>query len=337
MSFHDNFPRTADIFKISAAFTAAAVIAATAGCSPAERRTVSRSRMMMDTLVEIKTPSGTTENIIDAAFEEIARVDKKYSVYGGGETMTALNAADGGFGAAGVILDDETCFLMEFALRISSMSSGALDPAVGTLSRLWRDAEKRPPSADKIAAAIAQSGTGRIKIADGKLYKKRETLLDFGAFAKGYAVDKAVEKMKSAGAQAGLVNAGGDIRVFGPRTWNIAVKHPRKESEFLGVLSIRDKAVATSGDYERFKELGGRKYHHIIDPFTGYPAEGVISVSVLADDCITADALSTAVFVLGVERGIALIEKIESAECVIVDKLGGIHKTSGLATTTFTY
>jgi len=333
--------RIANIFKMPAALTAAAIIVAAAGCSPAERRTErraeSRSRLMMDTLVEIKTSARSREHIFDAAFDEIGRIEKKYSVYGGGAAMTAINTLDGRTDAAGAILDDETRFLLDFALRISSFSSGALDPAVGALSRLWRDAETQPPPADRIAAARLLSGIGRIKIVDGKLYKKAGALLDFGAFAKGYAVDKAVEKMKSAGAKEGIVNAGGDIRVFGQRTWNIAVKHPRKESEFLGVIPLRDKAVATSGDYERFRELDGRRYHHIIDPFTGFPAEGVISVSIIADDCLTADALSTAVFVLGAKRGIALIEKIEGAECVIVDKRGGIHKTAGLKTIPFTY
>lgn len=329
--------RIANIFKISAALTAAAIIASTAGCSPAERRAESRSRLMMDTLVEIKTSAGSRANIFDAAFDEIGRIEKKYSAYGGGTAMTAINTLEAETGAAGLALDDETRFLLDFALRISSFSSGALDPAVGALSRLWRDAETQPPPADRIAAARARSGTGRIKIVDGKLYKKAGAMLDFGAFAKGYAVDKAVEKMKSAGAKEGLVNAGGDMRVFGQRTWNIAVKHPRKDAEFLGAIPLRDKAVATSGDYERFRELDGRRYHHIIDPFTGFPADGVISVSIIADDCLTADALSTAVFVLGAKRGIALIERIEGAEGVIVDKRGGIHKTAGLKTIPFTY
>lgn len=321
--------------KIRALATAAAVAVAimAAGCSIRERKIESRERLMMDTLVEIKAPEGTDEKIFEAAFLEMKRIDQKYAAYSRGSTIYKINSAQ-----SPQRLDGETLYLLEFALKISSRSLGAMDPALGRLSRLWKKADTQVPTRENIAAARSKSGISRIKLDGNFLTKKSGTLLDFGAFAKGYAVDRAAEAMMAAGVSEGLVNAGGDIRVFGAgKDWKIAVKHPRKSSEFLGVIPLRDRAVATSGDYERFKEINGVRYHHIINPSTGYPARGMISATVIARDCITADALSTAVFVLGVDEGLKLVAATEGAQCVIVDERGGIHKTSGLENIRFIY
>ncbi|MDI6757550.1 MAG: FAD:protein FMN transferase [Endomicrobiia bacterium] len=314
------------------AVAAVAVTITAAGCSIRERKIESRQRLMMDTLVEIKAPEGTDEKIFDASFLEMKRIDQKYAPYSRGSTIYKINSAQ-----SPQRLDGETLYLIKFALKISSRSLETMDPALGALSRLWRKAGEQVPTAKNIAAARAASGVSRINLDGNFLTKEPGIILDFGAFVKGYAVDRAIEEMMALGAAEGLVNAGGDIRVFGKRTWKIAVKHPRKSSEFLGVIPLRDKAAATSGDYERFKEINGVRYHHIINPSTGKPARGVISATVIADDCITADALSTAVFVLGVDKGLKLVDGTPGAQCVIVDERGGIHKTSGLKNIRFTY
>ena len=150
--------------------------------------------------------------------------------------------------------------------------------------------------------------------------------MDLGAIAKGYALDRAADKIRSFGIESALINAGGDIVAFGTREpgkpWRIGIQDPRNPSGIIAVAEINDRAVVTSGDYERFFMEGDKRYHHILDPQTGYPAQGVQSVTIVAPDGVTADALSTAVFVLGKRKGLDLVEAMPDVACLIVDSEG---------------
>ena len=159
--------------------------------------------------------------------------------------------------------------------------------------------------------------------------------LDLGGVAKGYAVDEAVRVLKEGGIRSGIVNAGGDLRSFGlkpgGKRWKIGVQHPENPQEMSGVLEVGEISVATSGDYQRYFEVDDIRYHHILDPATGYPARsGLKGTTVFAPDCATADALATAAFVLGPVKGIELLQKWEGAEGVLITEDGTILTTSGI-------
>jgi thiamine biosynthesis lipoprotein len=157
--------------------------------------------------------------------------------------------------------------------------------------------------------------------------------IDLGAIAKGYAVDRAFELLQSLGYKNVLVNAGGDLRVGGLKNkqlWSIGIQHPRESKNFLARISVSDMAVATSGDYERFFIYEGKRYHHIFNPQNGFPTDDCQSVTVLCKEGMMADALATAVFVLGPEKGYTLCQKLEGVDCLIVDKEGKIIFSPGL-------
>jgi thiamine biosynthesis lipoprotein len=157
--------------------------------------------------------------------------------------------------------------------------------------------------------------------------------IDLGGIAKGYAVDRAFDLLRNLGYRNLIVNAGGDLRVGGSKLnqpWSIGVQHPRESQKILARISVSDGAMATSGDYEKYFIHQGKRYHHIVNPKDGFPAEACQSVTFLHKDGMTADALATAVFVLGPEKGYALCQKIEGADCLIVDREGKTVFSPGL-------
>lgn len=147
--------------------------------------------------------------------------------------------------------------------------------------------------------------------------------VDLGGIAKGLIINRGVDVLREAGIQSGIIEAGGDLRIFGNHPvrekWNIAIRHPRSdEGAFFGVLATDETGIATTGDYERYFYNDGKRYHHILDPQTGYPAEGCISVTVVAESALLADAYATAVFVLGIDEGMALIDRLPSVDGIII-------------------
>lgn len=163
--------------------------------------------------------------------------------------------------------------------------------------------------------------------------RKMGMAIDLGGIAKGYAVDRAFELLKSLGYRNLVVNAGGDLRVGGSKPdgpWSIGIQHPRDPGKIMARISVSDTAVATSGDYEKFFIHQGKRYHHILNPKTGFPAEGCQSVTILAKDATTADALATALFALGPEKGYALCRRLEGVDCLIVDREGNAAVSPGL-------
>ncbi len=157
--------------------------------------------------------------------------------------------------------------------------------------------------------------------------------IDLGGFAKGHAVDNAVAILRRRGIAHAMVSAGGDSRVIGDRRgrpWSIGVRDPRRAGKVVAMLPLEDVSISTSGDYERYFDADGVRFHHLIDPSTGKSPSGIQSVTILADDGLTSEALSKIVFVLGVERGMALVESQQGVDAVVVDAAGALHFSSGL-------
>jgi thiamine biosynthesis lipoprotein len=248
---------------------------------------------------------------------------------------TALDRINRNAGIGPVKTPEELLDVLERARYYAELSGGAFDPTVGPLVRLWGIGGESPrvPAAAEIQEALSLADWRDLVIdraAGTAFLRRRGQSLDMGAIAKGYAADRAAAILgdKAAGPLRGkrraIIDLGGNILVLGERqgrkNWRIGIQDPLRERGIhLGVLEIKDKSVVTSGVYERAFEEGGRRYHHILSTADGYPVwNGLLSVTIIADRSIDADALSTAVFALGLEKGLALIETLPNTEAVFV-------------------
>ncbi len=211
--------------------------------------------------------------------------------------------------------------------EISEKTKGKFDLSVGALSGLWKIGEEgeRIPEKSEIEKALQTVGNDKIEIKESTIYLKDGAQLDLGAIGKGFACDLVENYLKSTGVEGAVVSVGGSIVAYGSfnksgDSWKIAIAHPRDEKSYIGIISIKSGFVSTSGDYERYFEKDGKRYHHILDATTGYPAESdLISVTVVAESGILSDALSTACFLLGKEKGAELLNDYGAAG-IFVDK-----------------
>lgn len=299
---------------------------------------VVRREYLLGTLVEIRAWGHGADDAITAAFQEIARIDRLMGRHKGGELERVNQEAHG----RPVRVSAELFALLEEAGKYKELTSGKFDITLGKLIDLWgfgdndeREPEHPPPQTE--IEALLHDRWLKLDGENRTVELGPSAELDLGGIAKGYAVDRAIAVLKEHGVEAALVNAGGDIRVYGGRPgflhrrpFRIAIQHPRAEDKILGVVELSDKAIATSGDYERYFIHNGVRYHHILDPDIGRPAQGCISVTVIAPTATEADALATGVFVLGPERGLKLLNELPEAEGIIVDPEGKIYKSAGL-------
>ncbi len=302
--------------------------------APGGERQLVRTALIMGTLVELKV-FGTNEDELErataAAFAEMRRVEALLTSYRPESEISRLSRAAGPF-----IVSEETAALLQRGQLLARQTGGAFDLTLGQLKQVWGIESDRPlvPSQAELQAALTAIGPEALQI-EGRSVSKRsaELQVELGGIAKGYAVDRVLEMLRQAGVTSAAVNAGGDIGLLGAKQgqpWRIAIQHPRKTGELLTVLPLVNRAVVTSGDYERYFERNGIRYHHIFDPRTGSPARGCQSVTVVAADAATADALATAAFVLGPQQGLRLLERLPEVEGLLVGRDGGIFQTSGL-------
>jgi len=302
-----------------------------AGCGDA--KLYRRSVFYMGTTAEFCVyPAGVGAcNIREACDEAEARIAALEEIFSIFKPSSVLSSINGAREKARCPAPKEVLRLLERSREYSALTEGAFDATVWPLSEIWgfgarRREDERAPGAMEIKEALSHVGDGKI-IPDRKngelIFNDPLAGLDFGGVAKGYAADEAAAIFKRRGIGNVLVNIGGDLYCAGTRPgadgWAIGIRDPEDRRETLAVLRLRDKAVATSGDYENFYIRGGRRYGHIIDPRTGDVARGgIASVTIVADDCATADALATAVFVLGEDKAAGLIETLAGVECFIV-------------------
>ncbi len=251
------------------------------------------------------------------AIEEFRRLDQKYDPYRPGSILYKINHS-----STWTEVDEETLGLIKAAIGFAKSTEGAFDPALGRIIRLWgfdefsskNASELHVPSDYEIERELKRSGYDKIVIdsKNSRVYMKDGAWIDLGGMVKGYALERAYKKIKAVDKNAtGFIDAGGDIRIIGPKfgtsCWTIGIKNPRGEG-IVDMIYLKEGAVATSGDYERYFIIDGVRYHHIMDPKTGKPARGVWSVTVVAKDAVTADVLSTAGFVLGKDYRFVLLK-----------------------------
>ncbi|MBQ6540587.1 MAG: FAD:protein FMN transferase [Oscillospiraceae bacterium] len=273
------------------------------------KRTANRDIFAMDTVMNLTCTGENTEEALDAAEVEIRRLDKLLSTGRQDSEITILNHTGSG------VLSSDSMAMVQKALEIYETTDGAFDITVYPLMELWdfTDGEFKVPAPDELAEALELTGsdkvdyspkTGRIVLSDGQG-------IDLGGIAKGYASDRLKEIFREYGVENGTISLGGNVQFYGKKAdgtpWRCAIKNPFRpnENNYLGIVETDDRAVVTSGAYERYFTEDGKKYHHILDPKTGYSADnGLVSVTIVSKSGILADALSTACYVMGLDRSV---------------------------------
>lgn len=251
--------------------------------------------------------------VLDEVESEIHRLDHKYSHYKKDSYVTRLQV--GARQPGGVAVDAETAALLDYANTQFKLSDGLFDVTAGGLTRLWRGRTELPSPAS-LKDTLAHTGWERLKWRDGRLELPVGMQLELGGVVKEYAADRAALFLKRAGIKSAFVELGGDIHVTGPhpegRPWSMGIRSPEcagsgADEAFAGI-PVYSGGLATSGDYERYTEINGKRYHHIINPKTGWPVESFRSVSVHAPTCLLAGSISTMAILMGVKEGLALLE-----------------------------
>jgi thiamine biosynthesis lipoprotein len=298
------------------------------------------NRIVMDTTctITVLSPSREkAEEAVEAAFGKIEELEKLLNYFSYESEITKINRSAG---IAPVKVSSQTLEIVKKAVDIAEYTNGAYDPTIGPVIKLWgfssQSAAPSIPPENKIREAIKLVNYKKIHIDISKseiFLEEKGMEIDLGGIAKGYAADMAVEVIKSKGIKTALVAVAGDIKGFGLKPngqpWNIGIQNPKTEEDVFATLHLKDTSISTSGDYQRFFVKDGQRYHHILDPETGYPASGIISISVIAPDGFMADGLSTGIFVLGPEKGIKLLESL-GLSGLIVDSSSEIAVTKDL-------
>ncbi|THB69539.1 MAG: FAD:protein FMN transferase [Gammaproteobacteria bacterium] len=272
------------------------------------------------------------ELAIKKVIEEFKRIENQFSPYISTSEISVLNNT--AFNNT-VKVSDETARLIRFASGISQLSEGAFDITYASVGQLYDFRNQSAPSAEQLAKAKYGIGFNNLELYENNTvsFKNRYTKISFGGFAKGYAVKQAIEILKGYGISNALVTAGGDSMVIGTKNgnpWRTGIKAPRGQLRAVYTFNLTDKAISTSGDYERYFIDGeGDHVHHIVNPATGNSASDVQSVTVIGNDPTFTDALSTAMFVLGAKRSMVLAEGIDHVEALVIDKAGDFHISTG--------
>lgn len=278
----------------------------------------------------------TANKHIDTAVAEIVRIEKLISSWDENSQTTKINT---NAGIKAVEVDPELFNLIERAVHISKLTDGAFDITYASMDKIWKfdGSMSQIPSEKEIKASVAKVGYENILLdkANSSVFLKLKGMkIGFGAIGKGYAADKTKELLISKGVSAGIINASGDMNTWGKQAngkeWKVAITNPMNKNKVFALLPISNGAVVTSGNYEKFVDLNGKRYTHIIDPRTGYPSSGIISVTVFATKAELADALATSVFVMGVESGLDRINQLPQIECIIIDENGNIFKSENI-------
>jgi thiamine biosynthesis lipoprotein len=300
------------------------------GCSG--KASYKKSALLMGTFVEIQAvpPRGMSEEslqqALEGAFREIRKVEKVFSLYDAGSELRQLHVhgVDRPYKVSHAFVA-----VLKKAFEYHHLTQGAFDISIAPLAEFWRDAATSGRMPEDAALAPIRDLVGMERVIldeeNGTVALPAGMKLDFGGLAKGYAVDTSIAGLRHNGITTAVVSAGGDMYCLGNGLdgvgWRIGIRHPEERSDYVATLILRDRAVATSGSYERYYRVNDTTFSHIIDPHTGMPlVDPPASVTVVADDCSTADALATAVYVLGSEKGIELLDSLPYAEGVIISK-----------------
>jgi len=298
---------------------------------------VRAARPLMGTIFQLSiwAPPGKQPQAAEALQEAFRLVETIQSRVSSWDKASDTSAVNQNAGQGSVRVGSELIDLLGKSLTLARQTEGAFDITGGPLFELWKQTRKTAtlPTDEQIRRCLEIIGHEKVVLSGDRVELAAPGMrIDFGAIGKGYAADRVAELLQSRGFENYIIDAGGDVLVGGSRgntPWQVAVRHPRK-GEFLAVFGASDRAIATSGDYEQFSVIGGERYSHILDTRTGRPARGLVSVSIVARRAADADALATAVFVMGPQRGLEFVESLSDVEALLVAEDGQISLSSKL-------
>ena len=322
-------------FRLSGVLLFLLCIAMLTACQNSdENKKVSKDIFAMDTYMTVTAYGKNAENGVNKAVDEINRLETVLSAEKQESDRYKLNETGSG------TLSTDTKNIVSKALEINKTTNGAFDISIYPLMVKWGFTTQKynVPSKNEISKLLKDVDSSKIIFDEksGNIKLKENMKIDLGGIAKGYTSNRVMQIFKECGVKSGLVSLGGNVQALGTKTdgtaWQIAIENPDKSSDYIGVVSVKDKAVITSGGYERYFEKNGKTYHHILDPETGYPAEsGVKSVTIVSDDGTLADALSTSLFVMGKEKALDYWREHKNEfDTVLVEDNGDITITGGL-------
>ena len=322
-------------FRLSGVLLFLLCIAMLTACQNSdENKKVSKDIFAMDTYMTVTAYGKNAENGVNKAVDEINRLETVLSAEKQESDIYKLNETGSG------TLSTDTKNIVSKALEINKTTTGAFDISIYPLMVKWGFTTQKynVPSKNEISKLLKDVDSSKIIFDEksGNIKLKENMKIDLGGIAKGYTSNRVMQIFKECGVKSGLVSLGGNVQALGTKTdgtaWQIAIENPDKSSDYIGVVSVKDKAVITSGGYERYFEKNGKTYHHILDPETGYPAEsGVKSVTIVSDDGTLADALSTSLFVMGKEKALDYWREHKNEfDTELVEDNGDITITGGL-------
>lgn len=328
------------MFKNIKFFTSLAISILIAISGYSKNQPYKKDILLMDTIVHFEIrdflPAPFEKDIIEQAIDRMKDLEKRFNYYAKDSELSKINNLKSG---KALVLSDEMFEVLSMSREGSTRTEGAFDVTIAPLYELWFSAGGKGifPDEEKIAMAKELAGGGNWVLDEGKktiTLKRDGVKITLGAVAKGFIVDEGIKVLKEAGVKNALINAGGDMYCLGEGSkdgWRVGVRDPMDREKVTARFNARNKGVATSGGYERFIDFGGKRFSHIIDPRTGRARENVLqSVTVLAETCAKADIFATAVYVIGPEKGLSLIENTKGVDCIIVDESGRIYLSSGI-------
>ncbi len=305
--------------------------------SPAFGRWYSREEAIMGTSIRVELWSddrAAAESAIAAVMNEMHRIDHAMSPFKPESELSHINRDAA---RQPVPISQEMFGILSRSIEFSKLSDGAFDITFASAGHLYDYRRRILPTEEELATARAAIGYRNL-ILDPRArtvrFARQGMRIDLGGFAKGHAVDNGAAILRSRGIANAIVTAGGDSHIVGDRRgrpWTIGIRDPRRPGEVVALLPLEDVALSTSGDYERFFENDGVRCHHVIDPKTGKSPGTVRSVTVVAADGLTSEAFTKIVFVMGVERGLRLIESSNGIDAVVIDSAGALHYSTGLS------
>ncbi|MEQ9764011.1 FAD:protein FMN transferase [Streptococcus jiangjianxini] len=305
---------------------------------PIVKNPETRTEALLHTVVQLSIYHEDQEKAMDEAIDYIKEMEKLLSTNLEGSDINNINQAAG---KKAVKVDPRTFEIIEAAQDMSKKSKGKFDVSIGAVTNLWRigDDAARVPSDDEIKKALPYINYKDIQLDNKKktVYIEKGMTLELGAISKGYIADGVKKLFEKRHITTAIINLGGNVLTMGEspknsKGWNIGVQNPDEvRGETVGSAYVKDSSVVTSGVYERYIEKDGHKYHHIMDPKTGYPVDNDISgVTVFTKTSLQGDELSTSLFLLGIKDGLNLIDSMDGVEAVFIDKENGIHSSNGL-------
>ncbi len=275
--------------------------------------------------------------LIEAVMDEMRRIDDLMSTY---KPDSELSSVNGNAARGPITVDNELLMLIGQALMFSDITHGAFDVTYASAGQYYDYRKGRKPDGKQLADVLPAISYHHVRLDTVQStieFLQPDVRIDLGGIAKGYAVDRSIAILQAAGVRNALVSAGGDTRVIGrhwDHPWKVGIRDPRNRDGLVSTIPLEDAAISTSGDYERYFEEDGVRYHHILNPGTGDSSREIHSASIIGNNATDTDALSTSVFVMGVDKGLKLVNSLPDTEAIIIDNRGRMHYSEGLARVT---